>query len=107
MPARTVGAVVPKETGGGGSFQGVEMMTTTAMPGSDTESPDTNQEIGGEDAARREEADTYTLTITETECEEVTETVVVTETLFIAELAITSNTSAQYEEWRRVVREDL
>lgn len=106
-PARTVGGIVPKETGGGGSFQGVETMSTTAMPGSNTESPDMDAEIGDEDPTGREETDAHTLTITKTECEEVTETVVVTETLFISELAIASNTTVQDWEWRRVAaRED-
>ncbi|OBT74399.1 hypothetical protein VF21_06813 [Pseudogymnoascus sp. 05NY08] len=116
-PARTVGGVVPKETGGSGGAGGGGMMTTTVMPGSDTASgsatPDTDVEVGDEASAGRGEADSDTLTTTKTELQEITETkiltetVVVTETLTTIELAVVTDTGVRSDERRGVLREDL
>jgi hypothetical protein len=117
-PARTVGGIVPKETGGGSGVGVRGMMITTAMPGleitSGSATPDTDAEVADEAAVGHEEAETTdTLTTTKTEYQEITETkilterVVVTKTLITTELAVVTGTGVRSDERRGVVREDL
>ncbi|KFY82300.1 hypothetical protein V500_10644 [Pseudogymnoascus sp. VKM F-4518 (FW-2643)] len=121
-PARTVGGVVPKETGGGGGVRGGATMITTSMPGSETSSasttPDTNTEaeVGSEAQAGMESEgaefeSTLTTTIIEThdvtETKILTEAAVVTETLIITELAVVAESDVPGDGKTKSVKDDL
>ncbi|OBT86796.1 hypothetical protein VE02_04241 [Pseudogymnoascus sp. 03VT05] len=114
-PARTVGGVVPKETGVGAVRGGGMTMSTTTMPGSETATSapvaaavadNANAEVGDGDESLGADADTHTTTKIEiqemTETKIIAETTVVTETLTVTELAISTHT-----ERRGITREDL
>ncbi|KFY44863.1 hypothetical protein V494_01277 [Pseudogymnoascus sp. VKM F-4513 (FW-928)] len=107
-PARTVAGAVPKETGGGGAVGGRGAMTTTAMPGSET---DVKVEVGG--AGGLGEGDTDTLTVTETVSHEITETKMLTETAIVAEtvvvteLTVVADADTGVDGRKGVVKEDL
>ncbi|KFZ04374.1 hypothetical protein V502_10198, partial [Pseudogymnoascus sp. VKM F-4520 (FW-2644)] len=98
-PARTVGGVVPKQTGGGGGARGGATMTTTAMPGAETAaSVDEDADVVLDGVEADGGADDNALTTTKIETHDVpetkilTETAVVTETLIITELAVVVET---------------
>ncbi|KFY25685.1 hypothetical protein V493_04507 [Pseudogymnoascus sp. VKM F-4281 (FW-2241)] len=96
------------------------MMSTTAMPGAETDTAalaDVDV-VAGQSEAEVEhndvEAGAGVEMITKietrdevTETKIITETAVVTETLVITELAVVTGTYIRGEEWERVVKEDL
>lgn len=113
-PARTVGGVVPKETGAGGSALGGGMMTTTAMSGAETAaSVDEDTDVALDDAEVEAGADDDALTTTNIETHDVTETkiltetAVVTETLIITELAVVTGTDVPGDGKTKSVKDDL
>lgn len=114
-PARTVGGAVPKQTGGRGGARGGATMTTTAMPGVETDSASDVDVAAkqGEAEIEPDEADADVRTTTKIETQDVTETkiitqtAVVTETLIITEVAVVGDTDVRGDGRRGVVREDL
>ena len=113
-PARTVGGVVPKETGAGGSARGGGAMATTAMPGAETAASvdeDADVALDGAEAEAGADGNALTTTIIEThdvtETKNLTETAVVTETLIITELAVVTGTDVPCDGRRESVKDDL
>lgn len=114
-PAKTVGGVVPKQTGAAGGVEGGGMMTTTAMPGTGTTTSAGADATAGPGEAELEpnEADADVHTTTKIETQDVTETTiltetaVITETIVVTELAIGSDADVIDGERRRFVKEDL
>lgn len=110
IPAKELGAGMPKETGSGGGGGGGGTMTTTAMPGSET-AEFVDGALYGAEVEPGTDEDALTTTKIEvqevTETTLITETAVVTETLIVTELAVIADTDAPVGGRRAVVREDL